>query len=214
MSQQVMKPREVPLGGLRAITVRRTLPARDRSFVGAWCFVDHYGPEDVSIAGGMDVAPHPHTGLQTVSWLFSGAIEHIDSGGNAGLVLPGEDNLMTAGRGICHSEVSTEDTTTRHGVQLWLALPEATRHQEEREFEHFAAEVTPFDGGEMLVFLGHLWGAASPVTTHSPLVGAEIRLDAGAAVELPVDAAFEHGLLVDSGEIELENVALPTGALG
>ena len=126
--------------------VRRTLPQRQRSLIGPWCFVDHYGPADVSVTGGMDVAPHPHTGLQTVSWLFEGAIQHIDSGGNAGLVLPGEVNLMTAGRGICHSEVSTEETTTLHGVQLWLALPEATRHQPEREFEHFARLVS-FDGG-------------------------------------------------------------------
>src|SRR5699024_2208692 len=161
-----------------------------------------------------DVAPHPHTGLQTVSWLFSGAIEHIDSGGITGLVLPGEVNLMTAGRGICHSEVSTEDTTSLHGVQLWLALPEATRRQDEREFAHYAPQVTPCDGGEMLVFLGHLWDTSSPVRTHTPLLGAEIRLDGGATVDLPVDTAFEHGLLVDSGEIELEKVALPAGALG
>lgn len=211
---EIIASREVPLGGPRAMKVRRTLPQRQRSLIGPWCFVDHYGPEDVSTAGGMDVAPHPHTGLQTVSWLFSGAIEHIDSGGNTGLVLPGEVNLMTAGRGICHSEVSTEDTTTLHGVQLWLALPEATRHQEEREFEHYAPEPTPFDGGQMLVFLGELWGTSSPVTTHTPLLGAEIRLDAGATVDLPVTASFEHGLLVDSGQVELENVAVPTGALG
>ena len=151
---EIITSRDVPLGGPRAMKVRRTLPQRQRSLIGPWCCVDHYGPEDVSTVGGMDVAPHPHTGLQTVSWLFSGAIEHIDSGGNTGLVLPGEVNLMTAGRGICHSEVSTEDTTTLHGVQLWLALPEATRHQEEREFEHYAPEPTPFDGGQMLVFLG------------------------------------------------------------
>ena len=108
---QVIVPREVPLGGPRSMTVRRTLPARERSFVGAWCFVDHYGPDDVSATGGMDVAPHPHCGLATVSWLFSGEVEHRDSLGTVALVRPGEVNLMTAGRGISHSEVSTPGTT-------------------------------------------------------------------------------------------------------
>ena len=106
---QVITAREVPLGGLRAMTVRRTLPSRERAFVGAWCFADHYGPDDVSATGGMDVAPHPHTGLQTVSWLFSGEIEHRDSAGVHALVEAGQMNLMTAGAGICHSEVSTPE---------------------------------------------------------------------------------------------------------
>ena len=211
---EIITARDVPLGGPRAMTVRRTLPQRQRSLIGPWCFVDHYGPNDVAGSAGMDVAPHPHTGLQTVSWLFEGAVQHIDSGGNSGLVLPGEVNLMTAGRGICHSEVSTEDTANLHGVQLWLALPESTRHQEAREFEHFAPEVTTFDGGDMLVFLGQLWGAASPVSTHSPLLGAEIRLEPGASIDLPVDETFEHGVLVDSGDIAVENVPLPVNAIG
>jgi redox-sensitive bicupin YhaK (pirin superfamily) len=211
---EIITSRDVPLGGPRAMTVRRTLPQRQRSLIGPWCFVDHYGPADVSVTGGMDVAPHPHTGLQTVSWLFQGAIQHIDSGGNAGLVLPGEVNLMTAGAGICHSEVSTDDTTTLHGVQLWLALPDATRHQPEREFEHFEPEPVSLDGGEMLVFLGRLGEGSSPVKTHSPLLGAEIRLDPGATIDLPVDPRFEHGLLVDSGDIALENVDLPVAAIG
>ncbi|MCU4298622.1 pirin family protein [Brevibacterium permense] len=211
---EIITSREVPLGGPRAMTVRRTLPQRQRSLIGPWCFVDHYGPADVSVTGGMDVAPHPHTGLQTVSWLFDGAIQHIDSGGNAGLVLPGEVNLMTAGAGICHSEVSTEETTTLHGVQLWLALPDATRHRPEREFEHFEPTPVPFDGGEMLVFLGRLGEGSSPVHTHTPLLGAEIRLNPGAVIDLPVDPRFEHGLLVDSGDITLENVDLPVAAIG
>ena len=211
---EIITSRDVPLGGPRAMTVRRTLPQRQRSLIGPWCFVDHYGPNDVSSSGGMDVPPHPHTGLQTVSWLFEGAIQHIDSGGNAGLVLPGEVNLMTAGRGICHSEVSTDETSTLHGVQLWLALPERTRHQEAREFAHFVPEATTFDGGEFLVFLGQLWGSQSPVTTHSPLLGAEIRLRPGASIDLPVDERFEHGALVDSGDIAVENVPVPVNAIG
>ena len=105
-----MEPREVPLGGPRAMHVRRTLPQRHRSLIGAWCFLDHYGPDEVADSGGMSVAPHPHTGLQTVSWLFTGEVEHRDSAGNHAMVRPGELNLMTAGRGISHSEVSPSST--------------------------------------------------------------------------------------------------------
>lgn len=114
---QIITSREVPLGGPRAMPVRRTLPQRARSLVGAWCFADHYGPDDVAATGGMDVAPHPHTGLQTVSWLFAGEIEHRDSLGKHAFVRPGELNLMTGGHGIAHSEVSTPATTVLHGVQ-------------------------------------------------------------------------------------------------
>jgi redox-sensitive bicupin YhaK (pirin superfamily) len=110
--------------------VRRTLPQRGRSFIGAWCFVDHYGPDDVAETGGMSLPPHPHTGLQTVSWLFDGTLEHRDSAGNHVVVRPGELNLMTAGRGISHTEDSTADTTVLHGAQLWVALPEDSRHTE------------------------------------------------------------------------------------
>ena len=135
----VLHPREVPLGGPRAIRVRRTLPQRERSLIGAWCFADHYGPHDVRDGVGMDVPPHPHTGLQTVSWLFEGEVEHRDSAGVHAMVRPGELNLMTAGAGICHSEVSTAATTVLHGVQLWVALPDSDRDTG-RDFAHYAPE--------------------------------------------------------------------------
>ena len=177
---QVIVPREVPLGGPRAMTVRRTLPARQRSFVGAWCFVDHYGPDDVSATGGMDVAPHPHCGLATVSWLFSGEVEHRDSLGTLALVRPGEVNLMTAGRGISHSEVSTPATTVLHGAQLWVVLPSSVADVEPR-FEHHVPDVLQVAPGvRAQVFVGSLWGATSPVRVESPLVGAEVVLDPGA----------------------------------
>ena len=211
---EIITSREVPLGGPRAMIVRRTLPQRQRSLIGPWCFVDHYGPADVSVTGGMDVAPHPHTGLQTVSWLFEGAIAHIDSVGGVGTVLPGEINLMTAGTGICHSEVSLPDTDVLHGVQLWLALPDAVRNELTREFEHFEPQPVALDGGSALVFIGSLLGEESAVRVHSPLVGAELRLDPGALLDLPVDAAFEHGLLVDSGDVTLEGVSVPQATLG
>lgn len=212
---EIITSRAVPLGGPRAMNVRRTLPQRQRSLIGAWCFIDHYGPDDVSATGGMDVAPHPHTGLQTLSWLFEGTIAHIDSGGHSAHVLPGQMNLMTAGAGICHSETSTPDTDRLHGVQLWIALPEEVRHRPERGFENFVPEPVEFAGGSALVFLGSLLGSQSPVSMYTPLVGAEIRLDPGRSLDLSVDSGFEHGLLVDTGEtVTLEGVHVPKGAVG
>jgi redox-sensitive bicupin YhaK (pirin superfamily) len=205
---QLLEPRDVPLGGIRAMTVRRTLPQRARSFVGAWCFLDHYGPDDVAATGGMRVPPHPHTGLQTVSWLFSGEIEHRDSLGTHCLVRPGELNLMTAGHGISHSEDSTAATTVLHGVQLWTVLPEADRDADPA-FDHYVPPVVDLPGGTVQVFLGALAGAASPVPTFSPLVGAEIRLRAGESHTFDVDAAFEHGVLVDAGEVEVDGTPAP-----
>ncbi|MEU4742591.1 pirin family protein [Actinosynnema sp. NPDC023658] len=210
---EVLEPRDVPLGGPRAMTVRRTLPQRSRSLIGAWCFADHYGPDDVSVSGGMDVAPHPHTGLQTASWLFSGEIEHRDTLGVHALVRPGELNLMTAGHGIAHSEVSTPDTTVLHGVQLWIALPDADRDAP-RDFQHYAPDAVALEGATARVFLGSLAGETSPVRTFTPLLGAELVLEPGARLVLEVDAAFEHGVLVDVGAVELDGTPLGRGALG
>jgi redox-sensitive bicupin YhaK (pirin superfamily) len=209
---ELLTPRDVPLGGPRAMTVRRTLPQRGRSFIGAWCFADHYGPDDVSVTGGMVVPPHPHTGLQTVSWLFAGEIEHRDSAGSHAMVRPGELNLMTAGRGISHSEVSTPATTVLHGVQLWTALPDATRHYQPF-FEHYVPPATTIGGATVRVFLGTLGGNASPATTFSPLVGAQIDLPAGSEVILPLDPAFEHGVLVDAGDLDVDGGAIPVAHL-
>ncbi|MFJ4523642.1 pirin family protein [Streptomyces sp. NPDC088810] len=209
----VLTPRDVPLGGPRAMTVRRTLPQRARTLIGAWCFADHYGPDDVAATGGMDVAPHPHTGLQTVSWLFSGEIEHRDSLGSHAFVRPGELNLMTGGSGISHSEVSTPRTTVLHGVQLWVALPEGHRAAP-RDFQHHVPEPVRTDGAEIRVFLGALAGAASPVPTFTPLLGAEIVLEPHAALTLAVDPGFEHGLLVDRGAVRLADVHLKPAELG
>ncbi|MGH3372367.1 MAG: pirin family protein, partial [Nocardioidaceae bacterium] len=210
---EVVTAREVPLGGPRAMTVRRTLPQRQRSLVGAWCFADHYGPDDVSRTGGMDVAPHPHTGLQTVSWLFAGEVEHRDSNGVHARVRPGELNLMTGGRGIAHSEVSTPDTTTLHGVQLWLALPDRARDAP-REFQHHVPDEVRLDGAVARVFLGSLVGVTSPVRTFTALVGAEVALDPGAEVALAVDPGFEHGVLVDRGPVSLGDTELARAELG
>ncbi|MFF9482976.1 pirin family protein [Streptomyces sp. NPDC014733] len=210
---QVLPARPVPLGGPRAMTVRRTLPQRDRTLIGAWCFVDHYGPDDVAATGGMDVAPHPHTGLQTASWLFSGEIEHRDSLGSHAFVRPGELNLMTAGWGISHSEVSTPQTTVLHGVQLWIALPEQDRHTA-RDFRHHVPDLVPLRGGRVRVFLGTLAGQTSPVPTCTPLLGAEVAVDPSASVTLTVDPGFEHGVLVDQGDVRVAETPVPRGELG
>jgi redox-sensitive bicupin YhaK (pirin superfamily) len=209
---EVLQPRDVPLGGPRAMSVRRTLPQRSRSLIGAWCFVDHYGPDLVAERVGMVVPPHPHTGLQTVSWLFAGDIDHRDSVGSHAPVRPGELNLMTAGSGVAHSEVSTPATTVLHGAQLWLALPEGSRHIAPA-FEHYSPPVISVDGATARVFLGTLLGSTSPALAFSPLVGAQIDIEPFAAIDLPVDAAFEHGVLLDSGSLTLDGEDVPVAHL-
>jgi redox-sensitive bicupin YhaK (pirin superfamily) len=208
----VLHPREVPLGGPRAIRVRRTLPQRERSLIGAWCFADHYGPHDVRGRTGMNVPPHPHTGLQTVSWLFSGEVEHRDSAGVHAMVRPGELNLMTAGAGICHSEVSTATTTVLHGVQLWVALPDSDRDTG-RDFAHHVPRARSVGGATVRVFLGEVAGERSPVHTFTPLLGAQIDLDPGTDLALDVDRAFEHGVLLDQGSVDVEGTTLDVADL-
>ena len=192
--------------------MRRTLPQRQRSLIGAWCFIDHYGPHDVRAGAAMDVPPHPHTGLQTVSWLFSGQIEHRDSAGVHAIVRPGELNLMTAGAGICHSEVSLAEAPILHGVQLWVALPDADRATG-RDFNHYAPVVQTIGPARIRVFLGQLGGIRSPVPTFTPLLGAQVDLLPRARVELAVDQAFEHGVLVDRGEVRAGDTGLDIGDL-
>lgn len=209
---EILEPRDVPLGGPRAMAVRRTLPQRRRSLIGGWCFVDHYGPDDVSATGGMRVPPHPHTGLQTVSWLFEGEIDHRDSVGSHALVRPGELNLMTAGRGISHSEVSTPGTRRLHGVQLWVALPAASR-----DVAPFFEHDTPVPGrigpATVRTFVGALAGSGTAATVFSALVGAEIVLPAGGTIEVPLDPSFEHGILVDTGDIAIDGAPVPLSHL-
>ncbi|UDY23946.1 pirin family protein [Nocardioides sp. Kera G14] len=209
---ELITPRDVPLGGPRAMTVRRTLPSRSRSLIGAWCFLDHYGPDDVAETGGMKVAPHPHIGLQTVSWLFTGEIEHRDSAGNHAIVRPGEVNLMTGGRGISHSEISSDDHPVLRGAQLWTALPDSARDTEPR-FDHYVPPEITGEGWAVRVFLGSLLGSTSPVETFTPLLGAELLLEAGATLSFALDPAFEHGVLVDTGgvAVRVDGGILPSG---
>jgi quercetin 2,3-dioxygenase len=214
-----LEPRDVLLG--RTTHVRRLLPHKVRRTIGAWCFVDHYGPDDIKVTGGMWVPPHPHTGLQTVTWLFEGLGRHTDSLGSDQLIRPGQLNVMTAAHGICHAEVSPEDApVVLHGVQLWVALPDRHRDSAPVDFTHLAA-LPSFDlgsegsaGARVTVMVGSLAGHRSPAPAYSPLVGAELRLQPGARVTLPVEAAYEHGLLavdravaVDGRDVDARTLA-------
>lgn len=213
----VVTGRVVAIG--KYTTVRRFLPDRTRRSVGAWCFVDHFGPEDLTRPSpggrvGMWVPPHPHTGLQTVTWLYDGEVRHRDSLGTRQVIRPGGLNLMTSGHGIAHSEESVPGgSDVLHGLQLWVALPAPERDGPPR-FEHHE-ELPVLDEGSVTitVVLGRLAGTASPARVHTPLVGADLRLPAGAGTQLPLEPDFEHALLVVSGEVESEGVRLPGGSL-
>jgi redox-sensitive bicupin YhaK (pirin superfamily) len=213
-TRRLLEPREVPLGGARAMLVRRTLPHRDLPTVGAWCFADDYGPTDVRDSAGMQVPPHPHTGLQTVSWLLEGEVHHQDSVGSDQRVRPGQLSLMTAGRGIAHAETSPADRPpTLRGVQLWVALPEADRHIAPH-FEHHAdLPVLHGDGLHVTLIVGELAGERSPATAYTPLVGADVVLEAHGEGQLPLEAEFEHAVLALSGDVRVDGEPVPDAAL-
>ncbi|MGY1827460.1 pirin family protein [Blastococcus sp. SYSU DS0541] len=204
--------REVMLG--ESTRVRRLLPTLGRRMVGAWVFVDHYGPDDVTSTPGMQVPPHPHTGLQTVSWLLDGEVHHRDSLGSDVRFRPGELALMTAGHGIAHSEQSPA-THPRflHGAQLWVALPEGDR-EVAPHFEHHAA-LPGFssDGLTATVLMGSFGGVTSPGRAYTPLVGVDLDLAARADVEVPLEPEFEYGLLTASGSVSVDDVPLEPGAM-
>jgi redox-sensitive bicupin YhaK (pirin superfamily) len=196
---------EVALGGARAMTVTRTLPNRGRRMVGAWCFADAYGPTDLRERPGMRVPPHPHTALQTVSWLLAGEVLHRDSLGNEQLIRPGQLNLMTAGVGISHSEETPpEHSPWLHGVQLWVALPADDRQTPPR-FEHHA-ELPVFSAGgvDVTVVMGELAGVSSPAHTYTPLVCADLALAAGSSTRLPLRPDFEYAALTLSGTVRVD----------
>jgi redox-sensitive bicupin YhaK (pirin superfamily) len=196
------------------IEVRRLLPLRRRRSVGAWCFVDHYGPMSVDGVAGMQVPPHPHIGLQTVTWLIDGNVLHRDSLGNEQMIRPGQLNLMTAGRGIAHAEESPRDHDPRlHGVQLWLALPGADRELPPA-FEHHR-DLPAVGAGSLRarVFAGSLAGVTSPARVYSPVVGAEVSAAAGGSGTLPLAAEHEHVLFAAHGRALAGTTELAPGSL-
>ncbi len=210
-----LEPREVPLGGVRGMTVLRTLPHRDLPTIGAWCFLDRFGPERTR----MRVEPHPHIGLQTVTWPLVGEIRHRDSLGSDSVLRRGELNLMTAGDGISHSEYSVgDDPVPLDALQFWVVLPEDARHGP-GGFEHHAelpAVTLPAQEGPdatVTVVLGEFAGVRSPASAFTPIVGAEIRLDAGARVEVPLTAAWEHAIMLVEGEVRVAGVPVEPGRM-
>ena len=202
--------REVALGP--HTVVRRLLPHRTRRMVGAWCFADHFGPDDVFGGPGMQVPPHPHTGLQTATWLLDGEVRHADSLGTVQPIRPGQLNLMTAGRGISHAEVSPDGTApVLHGLQLWIALPAQEAHGPPRFEHHAALPALSAAGWRATVAVGELMGARSPAGTHTPIVGAEVAVGGPGVLELRPE--WEHALLLIDGSAAVEGRTLVRGSL-
>ena len=198
----VLEPREVPLGGVRGMNVLRALPHRNLPTIGAWCFLDRFGPADTK----MRVEPHPHIGLQTVTWPLVGEIRHRDSLRSDVDLRRGQLNLMTAGNGISHSEYSLGDgPVPLDALQLWVVLPESARHGAagfERHTELPAVTLTADAGADAsaTVVLGEFAGVRSPATVHTPIVGTEIVLPAGTTVRLPLRSEWEHALMLVEGD--------------
>jgi quercetin 2,3-dioxygenase len=208
---QALPGRLTDLGGL---PIRRLLPRSQRRLVGPWCFLDAYGPIDFASGKPMDVAPHPHVGLQTVSWLLEGEIAHHDSLGLEGTASPGTLNLMTAGRGIAHAEETPPRNGGRlRGVQLWVALPEASRETTPAFESHRALPQVELPGGWATVIVGALGAVRSPARTFSPIVGAEVAGGKGARLVLPLDPGFEHALVPLRGAGRLDGQSLAADTL-
>lgn len=194
--------------------IRRALPTRERRMVGPWCFLDHFGPVDVSTGKGMRVGPHPHIGLQTVTWLYEGEILHRDSLGYVQPIRPGQLNLMTSGRGISHSEESPEPRPSHmHGLQFWIALPDAAR-QIGPAFDHYASLPQHVHQGlRCTVLVGQALGHSSPASMHWPVMGVDVQAQGAVDAQLPLDASFEHAVLVTVGRVRVESEWMEPGTL-
>jgi redox-sensitive bicupin YhaK (pirin superfamily) len=207
---QILHPTSHDLGGFK---VHRTLPHKERTMVGPFIFFDQMGPAQLPPGGGIDVRPHPHINLATVTYLFKGAIDHRDSLGTFARIEPGAVNLMTAGHGIVHSERSPADERPGgpelSGIQTWLAMPQA-REEMDPAFEHVAKESLPVleaNGARARIIMGTLWGATSPVTCHSETIYADIALGAGASV--PIDSeADERAVYLSEGDASIDGQPL------
>ena len=212
---QTLLPTTHDLGGFK---VHRTLPHRERTTVGPFIFFDQMGPATLAPGTGIDVRPHPHINLATVTYLFAGAIDHRDSLGTFATIEPGAVNLMTAGKGITHSERSPAsvrpDGPELSGIQTWLALP-TDKEEIDPAFEHVPKADLPVvegAGASARIVMGSLWGAASPVTCHSPTIYADIQLSPGGA--MPIDPeAEERALYVAEGEASLDGLPLDRSTL-
>jgi redox-sensitive bicupin YhaK (pirin superfamily) len=196
-----------------AITVRRALPHRARRTVGAWCFIDHMGPAPVTEHEGINIGPHPHIGLQTVTWLEAGEVLHRDSLGSEVVIRPGQLNLMTAGRGVAHSEEATgRYRGDLHGLQLWIAQPEATRQQAAAFEHHDDLPQVELAHGEATVLVGEFAGAASPARRDTDHFGAVLGLRRG-TTSVPLRSDSEHALVALNGSIAVDGTELVANQL-
>lgn len=208
---EILQPRHADVGGFG---VERVLPRRGRRMVGAWCFVDHLGPGDVDTASGLDVGPHPHIGLQTVTWLVEGALLHRDSLGSEQVVRPGQLNLMTAGHGVSHAEETRGVHTGRlYGVQLWVAQPAATRDGAPAFEHHAELPQVPVDGSGATVLVGTFADATSPARHDTDHLGVEVSLRPG-RTNVPLVPRFEHAILALGFGVTVGGRPLPPGHLG
>ena len=213
---EIVPSRDADVGGVR---VRRALPRARRRMIGPWCFVDHMGP--IATTTGFDVAPHPHMGLQTVTWLLAGEALHRDSLGSEQVIRPGELNLMTAGSGVAHSEERVgRDSKVVHGVQLWVAQPDATRHGAAAFEHHRSLPQIELGAGTATVLVGAFQGSASLARRDTEHVGLDLALRRG-RVTVPLRVDFEHALVVLDGSVLVDGAgmvpggtALVPGALG
>jgi hypothetical protein len=207
---EITKSRESRVG---AIGVRRALPRRGRRTVGPWCFVDHMGPARASPPLGMDVAPHPHIGLQTVTWLIEGEALHRDSLGSEQVIRPGQLNLMTAGWGVAHSEEGTDTYRGNlHGVQLWIAQPSATRDGPAAFEHHSELPRRDLDAAVATVLVGDLDGTTSPARRDTDHFGVDLALRAGTTT-VPLRGDFEHALVTLVGAADLGGQIIEPGHL-
>lgn len=184
--------------------IRRALPTREQRMIGAWCFLDHIGPTKFDSGGGMHVGAHPHIGLQTFTWMVEGQLRHRDSLGYNQVIRPGQVNLMTAGKGVSHTEDSLPGETHLHGAQLWIALP-PEKETIEPAFQHYSRLPEWRSGGLHYTLLaGQFQNQTAPVAVHSPLLGMDIFApNGGATAALPLNPTFEHGIMVLNGEAQL-----------
>lgn len=208
MDVELTEARSTEVGGL---PVRRALPRSGRRTVGAWCFVDHFGPVGADRSDSMQVGPHPHMGLQTVTWLLEGEVLHTDSLGTEQPIRPGQLNLMSAGRGIAHAE-SARRTDGTHGIQLWVAQPDATRHGDPVFEHHRTLPQVALGEAEVTVLVGELGGARSPARHDTPLVGADLVLPAG-TTSVPLEPRWEHALVVADGAATVDGRPVAPGVL-
>ncbi|MEC7119334.1 MAG: pirin family protein [Pseudomonadota bacterium] len=194
--------------------IRRALPNRQQRMIGAWCFLDQAGPANVQADEGMYVAPHPHIGLQTFTWMIEGEILHQDSLGYRQVIRPNQVNLMTAGYGISHAETSpTPRPPCVHAAQLWIALPDA-QFDIAPAFEHYPELPTIQQAGfKVTVLTGELFNATSPVAVHSPLLAADLHCEQASQINIPLRRDFEYGILVLDGAITVADQPLEIGTL-